>query len=101
MPVVSRAVSTLALAAIALATSVGCSPQTPALAQSSFAWPQGARAALSLTFDDARESQLDVGLPLLAEHGTHVTFYLTANDMRGRVDAWKRAAAAGHGRDPD
>ena len=96
MPVASRAVWTLALVAIPVAMSVGCSPQTPTSAQTSFAWPQGARAALSLTFDDARESQLDVGVPLLAEHDARVTFYLTANDMRGRGDAWKRAAAAGH-----
>jgi peptidoglycan-N-acetylglucosamine deacetylase len=96
MPVASRGVLMLALAAIPVVTSVGWSPQAPASAQSSFTWPQGARAALSLTFDDARESQLDVGVPLLAEHGIHVTFYLTANDMRGRADAWKRAAAAGH-----
>lgn len=96
MPAASRAVLTLALVAIPAASSVGCSPQTPTSAQTSFAWPQGARAALSLSFDDARESQLDVGVPLLAEHEARVTFYLTANDLRGRGDAWKRAAAAGH-----
>ena len=96
MPVASRAVLTLALVAIPVATSVSCSLQTPTSAQTSFAWPQGARAALSLSFDDARESQLDVGVPLLAEHEARVTFYLTANDVGGRGDAWKRTAAAGH-----
>ena len=96
MPAASRTVLTLALVAIPAASSLGCSPQTPTSAQTSFAWPQGARAALSLSFDDARESQLDVGVPLLAEHEARVTFYLTANDLRGRGDAWKRAAAAGH-----
>ena len=63
---------------------------------SSFSWPAGARAAVSLSFDDARESQLDVGVPLFAERGTHVTFYLTANNVGARAGDWKRAAAAGH-----
>ena len=37
MPIASRAVLTLALVAIPVATSVGGSPQTPALARASFA----------------------------------------------------------------
>src|SRR5262245_30961551 len=96
MPIASRALLTLALVAISIPASLGRSPQTPPPARTSFAWPHGARAALSLTFDDARESQLDVGVPLLAKHEARVTFYLTANALRGRGDAWKRAAASGH-----
>jgi peptidoglycan-N-acetylglucosamine deacetylase len=36
---------------------------------SSFSWPDGARAAVSLSFDDARLSQVDVGLPILDRNG--------------------------------
>ena len=62
----------------------------------SFHWPEGYRAAVSLSFDDARESQLDVGAPVLAETRTKVTFYLTAANLGKRADDWKKAAAAGH-----
>jgi peptidoglycan-N-acetylglucosamine deacetylase len=61
-----------------------------------FAWPDGMRAAISLSFDDARESQLDEGLPVLAETNTKVTFYLTANNLGARAADWRKAAAAGH-----
>jgi len=61
-----------------------------------FAWPTGRRTAVSLTFDDARASQLDVGVPLFAEFGTRVTFYLTANNIGTRAGDWRHAAAAGH-----
>jgi len=54
------------------------------------------RAAVSLSFDDARESQLDVGIPLFAQLATHVTFYLTANNIGARGGDWRKAAAAGH-----
>jgi peptidoglycan-N-acetylglucosamine deacetylase len=68
------------------------SRQTP----TAFAWPDGKRAAISLSFDDARESQLDAGLPVLAETNTKVTFYLTASNVRRRAADWRKAAAAGH-----
>ena len=61
-----------------------------------FPWPRGMRAAVSLSFDDARGSQLDVGIPLFAKRATHVTFYLTANNIGRRAAEWRNAAAAGH-----
>lgn len=60
------------------------------------AWPGGARMALSLSFDDGRESQVDVGLPLLARHRVTVTFYVVPSAVERRVDGWKRAVADGH-----
>ena len=56
--------------------------------------PDGRKAALSLTFDDARESQVDVGIPLLNELGVRATFYVLPQGAEGR--GWKAAAAAGH-----
>jgi peptidoglycan/xylan/chitin deacetylase (PgdA/CDA1 family) len=61
-----------------------------------FTWPDGKHAAISLSFDDARESQLDVGVPLFAETKMAVTFYLTATNIKARAAEWKKAAAAGH-----
>jgi peptidoglycan/xylan/chitin deacetylase (PgdA/CDA1 family) len=82
-----------ALCAI-LAASSGVSAQTAS--SPPFAWPARVRAAVSLTFDDGRASQLAVGIPLFAEHATHATFYLTANNIGDRAGDWKRAGAAGH-----
>jgi peptidoglycan-N-acetylglucosamine deacetylase len=61
-----------------------------------FAWPDGKHAALSLSFDDARESQLDRGVLVFGETGLKVTFYLTASNLGARAADWKKAAAAGH-----
>src|SRR3954452_21298944 len=46
--------------------------QTPA----AFRWPTG-RAAVSLSFDDARTSQVDEGLAALKKMGVKVTFFVT------------------------
>ena len=62
----------------------------------SFPWPQGKRAAVTLTFDDARPSQVDAGVPLLDEFGVKATFFVLPDGLRARTEAWKRAAAAGH-----
>src|SRR5579871_5110270 len=61
-----------------------------------FQWPAGTRAAVSLTFDDARPSQLDRGLPILDAHGVKATFYVTPANVERRVDAWAQAAGEGH-----
>lgn len=62
----------------------------------SFAWPGGKRAALSLTFDDARVSQVDRGLPVLNQHQVKATFYVSPAAMLERHEAWKQAVADGH-----
>ena len=63
---------------------------------SSFQWPEGVRGAVSLTFDDARLSQADVGLPLLDEYGVKGTFYVSPELLKKRLTAWKKALANGH-----
>ena len=65
-------------------------------AQPQFHWPDGKRAALSLTFDDARPSQLDQGIPSLDAHGVKATFYVSPGNMEPRLDDWKAALANGH-----
>ena len=61
-----------------------------------FHWPQGKRAAISLTFDDARYSQITRGLPILDKYGTKATFFVSIKPMEEHADAWKAAAANGH-----
>jgi peptidoglycan/xylan/chitin deacetylase (PgdA/CDA1 family) len=64
--------------------------------QSSFHWPDGKRAAISLTFDDARLSQVDRGLPILDAHGIKATFYVVPSQVEQRLAGWKKAVANGH-----
>jgi peptidoglycan/xylan/chitin deacetylase (PgdA/CDA1 family) len=64
--------------------------------KSAFRWPEGKRAALSLSFDDARPTQIDKGLLLLNKHGVRATFYVSPSRLRERLEGWKRAAKDGH-----
>ena len=68
-------------------------PRNPANA---FRWPNGKRAAVSLSFDDARVSQIDTGLALLSRQNVKATFFLQAEKIRDRLDGWKKAVADGH-----
>lgn len=52
--------------------------------------------ALSLSFDDGRESQVTQGLPVFARHGARVTLYVVPSAVERALEGWKRAAAAGH-----
>ena len=61
-----------------------------------FEWPNGKRAAVSLTFDDARPSQVDVGVPILNAYGLRGTFYLSPSNISARLEQWKNAVALGH-----
>ncbi|MCU0226067.1 MAG: polysaccharide deacetylase family protein [Bryobacterales bacterium] len=76
-----------------LAAAVGAK----ALAQPGpFHWPSGKRGAVSFTFDDARVSQIDFGIPVLNHLGLKATFYVSPSGFRQRVWGWKQAIAAGH-----
>jgi len=61
-----------------------------------FVWPEGIRAAVSLSFDDARESQLDSGLPIFAAAGVKATFYVSFASLKKRLPDWEAALKAGH-----
>jgi len=61
-----------------------------------FNWPEGKQMALSLSFDDARFSQVDKGIPLLNKYHIRGTFYVSPNAMLERVEEWKNAIEAGH-----
>jgi peptidoglycan/xylan/chitin deacetylase (PgdA/CDA1 family) len=61
-----------------------------------FTWPEGKKMALSLTFDDARLSQIDTGIPLLDKYGVKATFYVSPGSMMKQLDKWKLAVLNGH-----
>src|SRR5438270_13927441 len=61
-----------------------------------FRWPDGIRAAVTLTFDDARPSQLQRRLPIRDRHGVRATFYVGPDAVETRLDSWRRALESGH-----
>jgi len=61
-----------------------------------FSWPQGKQAALSLSFDDARESQVIVGTNLLDQYGIKATFFVNPGGVEKQLEGWKKAVASGH-----
>jgi peptidoglycan/xylan/chitin deacetylase (PgdA/CDA1 family) len=70
--------------------------QTGEGAKKSFEWPAGKRVAVSMTFDDARTSQVDRGLDLFAKYGVKATFFVESRNIQQRLAGWKRAVAEGH-----
>lgn len=72
------------------------SPAVAPVKNPAFAWPQGVRGALSLTFDDSRPSQVDQGVPLFNRFGVHATFYVMPAVVSQRQAAWRQAVAEGH-----
>lgn len=74
-----------------------CFYTEPILAQNKpFKWPEGKRMAISLSFDDARLSNVDEGTALLNEYDVKATFYLVPNNAKQRLEGWKKAVASGH-----
>ncbi|GAB2916964.1 polysaccharide deacetylase family protein [Rheinheimera gaetbuli] len=69
-----------------------------AMAAASFRWPHGAKAAVSLAYDDTLASQLDVAIPALNAQGFKASFYLQLSSplLTARLTDWRVAAAQGH-----
>ncbi len=67
-------------------------------AKPAFSWPNGAKAAVSLAYDDAVPSQLDTAIPQLNAAGLKGSFYLplSAETVQNRLADWRAAAAQGH-----
>ena len=69
-----------------------------ALADNNFLWPNQAKAAVSLAYDDALDSQLDNALPALTKYKLTGSFYLTlsAPTVKTRLIEWQALAKQGH-----
>ncbi|SFB76131.1 polysaccharide deacetylase family protein [Massilia yuzhufengensis] len=76
----------------------GGGPAFAADAGPAFAWPHGARAAVSLAYDDALDSQLDHAIPTLDKYGLKGSFYLQMSNpsVALRMEHWRAAARRGH-----
>jgi peptidoglycan/xylan/chitin deacetylase (PgdA/CDA1 family) len=63
-----------------------------------FVWPNGAKAAVSLSYDDALDSQLNNAVPTLNKHDIKASFYLLLASpvLYARLDEWRALAKQGH-----
>ena len=62
-------------------------------------WPKGIKGAVSLTFDDALESQLTNAIPLLHKHNLKGTFYVNPDfrtTWQEQLPRWQQASRLGH-----
>lgn len=60
-------------------------------------WPNGAKVAVSLSYDDALHSQLDNALPTLDKYQLKASFYILPNDVvKQRLNEWRTLASNGH-----
>lgn len=62
----------------------------------SFRWPEGKKAAISLSFDDGRASQANKGATWLDTYGVKATFFVVPSAVERHLNAWKKVAATGH-----
>lgn len=88
-----KLISFLFLAFVAVFSS-----QVAVAKEASFIWPSGAKAAVSLAYDDALATHLDVAIPQLDKYGLKGSFYVMAASpiLFGRVDEWRKAVENGH-----
>lgn len=61
-----------------------------------FIWPNGKKGAVTLTFDDARSSQTEVGIPILNDYGIKATFFVNQGGLEQELEKWGKAVEAGH-----
>ena len=59
-------------------------------------WPDGRRAAVSLTYDDGLDSQLANVAPALDALGLKATFFITEENMDARLTDWVALGKDGH-----
>lgn len=82
----------------ASSSAPGPASTVAASTKGSVAWPRGASAAVSLTYDDAIQSQLDNAAPALARHGLVATFFLSGSSatLKAAPERFRALREAGH-----
>ncbi|MDH5605106.1 MAG: polysaccharide deacetylase family protein, partial [Cyclobacteriaceae bacterium] len=79
---------------LGLLLCIGAAPVL--IIEKNFEWPEGKKVAVSLSFDDGRFSQVDVGTALLDKYGVKGTFYVVPSAVEQRLEGWKKAVKNGH-----
>lgn len=85
-------VSVFLLSYTQLVTTVYCQ------SRNDFKWPNGAKAAFCLTYDDALPSHISTVVPLLKRYDFKATFYpiLASSSIKLEMDKWKSLVKDGH-----
>jgi peptidoglycan/xylan/chitin deacetylase (PgdA/CDA1 family) len=98
LPVVAVAAVTDVASAVASRVDSAVDNGIAGVAAAPFHWPAGIRAAVSLAYDDALDSQLDNAIPALDRAGLKGSFYLQLSNpsVARRMGEWRAAAARGH-----
>jgi peptidoglycan/xylan/chitin deacetylase (PgdA/CDA1 family) len=81
-------------AILSLSFSSEIKPSKPSAAP--IVWPNGKKVALSLSFDDARLTNVDLGTALLDQYDVKATFFVVPASVKKRLEGWKKAVASGH-----
>jgi peptidoglycan/xylan/chitin deacetylase (PgdA/CDA1 family) len=81
-----------------LAWSLVLASAVPAAAADRFPWPNGAKAAVVLTYDDGMDTHLDHAVPDLDAAGLKGTFFVPGHSesLAKRLPEWRALAARGH-----
>jgi peptidoglycan-N-acetylglucosamine deacetylase len=69
-----------------------------AFTNAQFKWPNGAKAAICLTYDDGLDGQLNYAIPQLDSFGLKGTFFCTGSSfcLYHRMSEWRAAIKNGH-----
>ena len=78
--------------------SLSVSLSLPLAAAPAIQWPGDAKVAISLSYDDALNSQLDNVVPALDKYQIKASFYPTLSSpvIAARLEEWRKAARSGH-----
>lgn len=79
-----------------VALSVALVTPGVAVGRAALPWPGGRKGAVSLTYDDGLDSQLDLAVPALDELGLKATFFVTMQNIQHRLTDWAALPAGGH-----
>ena len=96
--VMARRLAQAAAPVLALLALLAAQQHATAAGPAGFHWPAGIKAAVSLAYDDALDSQLDHAIPALDKYGLKGSFYLQLSNpsVSKRLAEWRAAAANGH-----
>ena len=96
--VMARRLAQAAAPVLALLALLAAQQHAAAAGPAGFHWPAGVKAAVSLAYDDALDSQLDHAIPALDRYGLKGSFYLQLSNpsVSKRLAEWRAAAANGH-----
>src|SRR4030095_4096577 len=85
-------VSVFLLSYTRLQTTVYCQ------SRNDFKWPNGAKAAFCLTYDDALKSHISTVVPILKRYHFKATFYptLASSSIKLEMEKWKSLVKDGH-----